>query len=210
MARSGTDEQGFTRCFDDFFGDAVELLHDADARDLGKEALDEAEVAVGDAGDGYDGFGVGEVLWIDTQAELLPAVRDDEGEFFGAEISVMGEADAAVKLRVAGEAFFDAGHADKDDPRGVAVIVVPDLLERRRFEPVGLVDDEEFGQASGSRAAVLDDVDVAFPGVSAAQEILWQVRGCCRWISRGLMVTVGVLNAVLASNTRAGTGSALV
>ncbi len=78
---------------------------------------------------------------------------------------MVGEADAAVELGVAGEAFFDAGHADKDDAHGVAVVVVPDLLEGRGFEPVGLVDDEEFGQAGCPGVAVLEDVDVAFPGV---------------------------------------------
>lgn len=96
MARSGADEQGFTRCFDDFLGDAVELVNVADARDLGEEALDEPEVAVGDAGNGGDGLGVREVVGIDSQAELLPAVCQDEGEFLGAEGPVVvGEADAA-------------------------------------------------------------------------------------------------------------------
>ncbi len=66
MARSGADEQGFAGCFYDFLGDAVELVDVADARDLGEEALDEPEVAVGDAGDSGDGFGVGEVLGVDT------------------------------------------------------------------------------------------------------------------------------------------------
>ncbi|MET3923333.1 hypothetical protein ABIB26_004294 [Arthrobacter sp. UYEF20] len=75
MARSGADEQGFAGRFDDFLGDAVELVDVADARDLGEEALDEPEVAVGDAGDGGDGFGVGEVVGVDGQAEFLPAVR---------------------------------------------------------------------------------------------------------------------------------------
>jgi hypothetical protein len=41
LARSGADEQGFAGCFDDFLGDAVELVDVADARDLGEEALDD-------------------------------------------------------------------------------------------------------------------------------------------------------------------------
>jgi hypothetical protein len=43
--RSGADEQGFAGCFDDFLGDAVELVDVVDARDLGEEALDEPEAA---------------------------------------------------------------------------------------------------------------------------------------------------------------------
>ncbi len=57
----------------------------------------------------------------------------------------MGEADAAVELGVAREAFLDAGHADEDDAHSVAVVEVADLLESGCFEPVGFVDDEEFG-----------------------------------------------------------------
>ncbi|MFC9335227.1 hypothetical protein [Arthrobacter sp. NPDC057009] len=45
------------------------------------------------------------------------------------------------------------------------IVVVPDLLESWRFEPVGLVDDEEFGQARCPGVAVLENVDVAFPRV---------------------------------------------
>ena len=166
MARSGTDEQGFTRCVDDFFCDAVELVNVTDARDLGEEALDKAKVAVGNAGDGSDRLRVREVLGIDSQAELLPAVCQDEGEFLGAEGPVaVGEADAAVQLRLTREAFFDARHPDTNDAHGVAVVVVPNLLECWRFEPVGLVDNEEFGQARRQGASVLEDVDVAVTGV---------------------------------------------
>ncbi|MDQ0821010.1 hypothetical protein QFZ79_003382 [Arthrobacter sp. V4I6] len=122
----------------------MELVNVADSHDLGKEPLDEPEVAVGDAGDGGDSFGVGEVRGVDAQAEFPPAIRQDEGEVVGPEGPVMvGEAEAA----------------------GVTVAVVPDLLKPWRFETVCLVDDEELGQAGRSGIAVLEDVDVTFPGV---------------------------------------------
>jgi hypothetical protein len=128
LAGSGAEEERFAGGFDDFGGEGVELVDVADALDLGEEALDEAEVAVGDAGDSGDRFGVGEVVGVGGEAEFVPAVLEDEGEFVGAEGPAwVGEADAAVELGVAGEAFFDAGHADEDDSHGVAVVVVVDL-----------------------------------------------------------------------------------
>jgi hypothetical protein len=41
----------------------------------------------------------------------------------------VGEADAAVDLGIAGEAFFDARRAYEDDSQGVAVVVVAHLFE---------------------------------------------------------------------------------
>jgi hypothetical protein len=48
--------------FDDFAADRGEVVYLQDAGDLREEALDEAEVAVGDTRDGGDCVGVGEVL----------------------------------------------------------------------------------------------------------------------------------------------------
>jgi hypothetical protein len=45
--------------------------------------LDEPEVAAGDAVDGGDGFGVGEVVGRKGEPEGGPAVLQDEGEFIG-------------------------------------------------------------------------------------------------------------------------------
>ena len=54
-----------------------------------------------------------------------PMPGQDEGEFgVGQWPVVVGESDAAVELGVAGEAFFDAGHADEDQAVGVAVVFV--------------------------------------------------------------------------------------
>lgn len=61
-ARSGTDEQGLAGGFDDLgrhCGEVVELL---DPANLGEQPVDEAEVAAGDAGDGGDRDGLGEVV----------------------------------------------------------------------------------------------------------------------------------------------------
>jgi hypothetical protein len=46
-----------------------QLVDVEDAGDLDEDALDEAEVAVGDARDGGDGFAVGEVLGAERQSE---------------------------------------------------------------------------------------------------------------------------------------------
>ncbi len=42
------------------------------AVDLGEEAFEESEVAAGDAFDGGDGLGVGEVVGVEGAAEVFP------------------------------------------------------------------------------------------------------------------------------------------
>ncbi len=56
------DDQGLTGGFDDFPGDRAQVVDLHDALDLSEQTLDEAEVAAGDAGDGCERFGVGEVI----------------------------------------------------------------------------------------------------------------------------------------------------
>lgn len=51
-----------------------------DPFDLGEESVDEAEVASGDAGDGGDGLGIGEVFGVQGLAEPFPAPIEDEQE----------------------------------------------------------------------------------------------------------------------------------
>jgi hypothetical protein len=64
---------------------------------LGKEPVDEAEVAPGDPRGGGDSLGVGEVLRVQGLAELAPPALQDEMEFFLAEWAVfVGKADPAV------------------------------------------------------------------------------------------------------------------
>ena len=50
---------------------------------LGEEPLDEPEVPAGDAVDGCDGLGVGEVVCGQRWAECCPVALQDEGEFAG-------------------------------------------------------------------------------------------------------------------------------
>jgi hypothetical protein len=53
-------------------------------------------------------------------------VGEDDGEVFGVQGSVLvGEPDAAVELRVAGELPVEAGHADQDHAQVAAVEEVP-------------------------------------------------------------------------------------
>ena len=83
-----------------------------------------------------------------VQAELLPIVREYCGDVFGVEwLVLVGEADPAVELGVAGRLPVGAGHADQDDAEVVAVEEVAELFETVGLEPVGLVDDEQFGAA---------------------------------------------------------------
>lgn len=56
------NDQRLTGGFDDFPGVHAQVVDLHDALDLGEQTLDEAEVAAGDAGDGCEPFGVGEVM----------------------------------------------------------------------------------------------------------------------------------------------------
>ena len=70
------DDEAFARGFDDLARDRREVVDLEDAPDLGEEAVDEPEVAVGDPCDGGDRFGVGEVLGGELEVERLPAVGE--------------------------------------------------------------------------------------------------------------------------------------
>lgn len=57
VARSHrADDEVGSGCFDNFLGDQGQVVDLQDAFDLAEEADGETEVAVGDAGDGGDGF----------------------------------------------------------------------------------------------------------------------------------------------------------
>lgn len=93
-------------------------------------------------------------------------MRDDGGEFVTAERTVfVGEADAAVELRVAREAFFNAGHADEDDAHVVAVVEIADLFEAGGFEAAGFVDDKQFCVPAVLGFGMDVGVDVTVPGI---------------------------------------------
>ena len=121
------DEECFAGGVHDLGGEGIEAVDGLEAMDLAQDAIDEAEVALGDPHDGGHGGGVGDGITMGCGRD--PACEDD-GEFLGGEVAVfVGEADTAVELGVAGQALFDAGHADEDDAHGVTVVVVTDLFQ---------------------------------------------------------------------------------
>ena len=86
---------------------------------------------------------------VSSEAEFGPVAGQDERQFVGGQRPVVvDEPDPAVELGVAGEAFFEAGHADQDQADAGPVVVVAELFQRRGLEPVGLVDDQQFGAAA--------------------------------------------------------------
>jgi len=123
----------------------LSLVDAYDAGDLGHQA----EVAAGDPDDGADGFDVVGVAGIEQQAQLMPVVRDHEREVFGVQwLALVGEADPAIEMGVAGEWPVEAGHADQDQAEVVAVEEVSELFQPAGFQSVCFVDDHEFGRSS--------------------------------------------------------------
>ncbi len=72
MALRVADDEGAAGGFDDVAGDDGEVVDLQDAFDLDEQAVNESEVAVGDAADRGDGLGVGEVGQVQGEAELAP------------------------------------------------------------------------------------------------------------------------------------------
>ena len=72
---------------------------------------------------------------------MLPVLGQDLGDVLGVQWPVVvGEADSAIELRVAGQLPFEAGHPDQDDSDVAAVEVVADQFQPSGFESVGFVD----------------------------------------------------------------------
>lgn len=130
----------------------------------------ESEIAAGDAFDGGDCLGVGEVLGVQCASQAFPMPVEDEEELFAAECPVaVGEAEAAVELRVVAESLVDAGHADEDHRKVGAVVVVAEDFQGGRGESFGFVNDEQFHQfadavhAAGLRRIVSVEVLIDAP-----------------------------------------------
>ena len=71
---------------------------------------------------------VGEVGLIQREAELAPvAGQHGHGLVALQRVVRVGEADAAVELRVAFELALDAGHSDQDDAQTGTIEDVPDV-----------------------------------------------------------------------------------
>ena len=77
------DDKRLAGGFDDFLCNGAQVVDLHDALDLSEQTLHEAEVAAGDAGDGREGFGVGEVIGGQGEAQLGPVVLQDEEQFVG-------------------------------------------------------------------------------------------------------------------------------
>lgn len=86
--RSVADDEDAGGGFDDVVGDGFELVDLEYSRDLWEEALEETEVAAGDALDRGDGLRVREVLGVEGAAESFPVAVEDEEELVASEWAV--------------------------------------------------------------------------------------------------------------------------
>ena len=123
-----------------------------DAVDLVEQALEEPEVAACQAGDSGSSLNVSKVVGIEFLSQFLPLLPEDELHLVARKRRIwMGKTDAAVELRVAAHAFFDAGHADEDQADLGAVELVTQMFQGRIGQPFGLIDDDQLHlSASGT------------------------------------------------------------
>ena len=75
--------------FNDIVGDDRQTIDFKNAPDLHEEPVKQAKVAAGDACDGGDGLGVGEIGFVNGETELSPMARQNEGEFVALQLSLI-------------------------------------------------------------------------------------------------------------------------
>ncbi len=90
---------------------------------------------------------------------------------------MVGEADAAVELRVTSQPSFESGHPDQHDPDVPGVEVVPDRLKTNALEQLrDLFDRSDFGMilmTQVGRLIHIDQLDQITPDViHAARQML--------------------------------------
>ncbi|MBG6214756.1 hypothetical protein IWX77_002707 [Cryobacterium sp. CAN_C2] len=106
-----------------------------DAFYLEEESFEGAEVAAGDALDGGERLGVGEIVEIERFAEFMPVAFENKLPCIVSEAPVLvGEAEPAVELWVVAELFLEPGHANQDERDVGAVEAVPTHQRRRKFK----------------------------------------------------------------------------
>jgi hypothetical protein len=94
-----------------------------------------------------------------------------------------------LELRVAGQTPLHPGHADQDEAEGGTVVEIPEGLESRCLQPIGLVDDQnlDVGESEGGPAPPLGSVpflDGFVQGSARSQDLLvelgrWDDHGWC-------------------------------
>lgn len=120
---------------------------------LSKQSTQEPEVASCDSGDARHRLSVCEVRPIELQAELLHVACEHERWFIAERWTiVMGEADSAVELRVAGHALFDAWHNDQDRAGVLAIEDITHLLQSGSVETLRFLRNHELQVFPGHRA----------------------------------------------------------
>ena len=149
MALCANDESA-AGSFNYIIGDNREAIDFKDALNLHEQPVKEPEVAACDAGNGGNGLRVREVGLVKGKAEFTPMPGENEREFVALQRPVVvRKTDAAVKLRIAGQALFHTRHADENDADTSAVEDVPDEFERRDRQTLGLVENQHFNKRLG-------------------------------------------------------------
>ncbi len=98
----------------------------------------------------------------------MSMVSEHKGEFVAKEWPVVvGKADSAVELRIAGHALLNAWHADQDKADVVAVEKVAPVFQSCGIEAFSFIKDDQFhvfprqGARRLARVLVDADIDVA-------------------------------------------------
>ncbi len=96
----GADHERAPRCLHDVVGYCRKVVDLQNAPDLNEQALKQPEITAGDPSDGSDRLRVGEVGFVERQAEPAPVAREDESKLVALQGAVvMREAYSAVGRR---------------------------------------------------------------------------------------------------------------
>jgi hypothetical protein len=114
-----------------------------------------SQIAI-DANDGGDRLLIGDAGGRQRQTDLRPVFCNQLADLLGAQgAERVDEADAGIKLRVAGQALLDPRHPDQNQADAIAIEQVAQLLQAGDLEPIGLIDKEQTdrGQRRAARHA---------------------------------------------------------
>ncbi len=163
------DDQHFTSRFDDLACHRLEPVEQEDSPDLSQQPIEEPEIPARDPHDRSDRLLIGDPFPRQRHARSPTFTHQASGVRRAQGPVGVDEPHPRVELRVARQSSLQPRHANQDQPDAVPVRDVPQLLQARHSQAVGLIRQQQ-GRQVGRLAAppavfevqLLDPVDRGF------------------------------------------------